>query len=376
MFLIDSPHPIRLTAPDLTGSSAKSKPPLWVFAVLATFDLSGTAIGGVGLQWVDASVNQMLRGSGVVFTAFASILLLQRRLRIKQWYVCIYPTIGWCPCSSQSESTDRYRLCFFVGFFFLSHFSHACRGGIVIVCLGLVCVGLSGFLREKYSSGTHRRLSFFGFIAHTDALTLRWLCCAGSAASSNVSPMKVLLGIALVLAGTALNAVQGVLEEKLMKAVGGAEVHPLELVGWEGVFGLIFSAYILLPVVHWLPGPNCGSVENLFDTLYMVQQPFVFALIGIFIVALMIMNYLSQQISKVLSAVHRQLISSIRTLIVWTVEILLYYVLHMHAYGEAFDLWSIIQLGGFVCLVAGTFFYGRAKEAEQQMLPVDSTLSQ
>ncbi len=86
---------IRLICPsDLTGSSPKSKPPLWVFAVLATFDLSGTAIGGVGLQWVDASVNQMLRGSGVVFTAFASILLLQRRLCIKQWYahvlICYY----------------------------------------------------------------------------------------------------------------------------------------------------------------------------------------------------------------------------------------------------------------------------------------------
>ena len=43
----------------------------------------------------------------------------------------------------------------------------------------------------------------------------------------------MLIGIVLVLLASALNAAQNVFEEKLLKAVGGAEVDPLELVGWE-----------------------------------------------------------------------------------------------------------------------------------------------
>lgn len=34
---------------------AAAKPPIWVYAVLCVFDLSATAVGGVGLIWVDGS---------------------------------------------------------------------------------------------------------------------------------------------------------------------------------------------------------------------------------------------------------------------------------------------------------------------------------
>jgi len=282
------------------GVPKQRKPPLWVFAILASFDLSATAIGGVGLQWVDASVNQMLRGSGVVFTAFFSIALLSRKLRWKQW------------------------------------------GGILIVCMGLALVGMSGYLREQFSSS------------------------GGTQQGPVLTPSEVLLGVLLVLIGSALNAFQGVIEEKLMKAVGGAEVHPLELVGWEGVFGCIFAAFLMLPAVNFLPGSNCGSQENLLNTIYMIQEPFVFVCIIIFIFALMVMNYLSQEISKVLTAVHRQLISSIRAALVWGVEVFMYYVMHLYSYGETFDRWSWVQMAGFLCLVGGTLFYGRSKEAEEQ----------
>jgi len=77
------------------------------------------------------------------------------------------------------------------------------------------------------------------------------------------------------------------------------------------------------------------------------------------------MNYLSQEISKVLTAVHRQLISTLRTVLVWIAEILFWYViLPGKNFGENWDWPSFVQLAGFICLVIGTFVYGRAKEAE------------
>jgi drug/metabolite transporter (DMT)-like permease len=265
------------------------KPPLWVFAVLSLFDLSATTIGSIGLIWVDASVNQMLRGSGVVFTAIFSIMLLKSRLAWKQWV------------------------------------------GIGIVCAGLVLVGLSGYLGEG-QSGT---------------------------VGPPVTPFDSIIGIIFVLIGSALNAVQGVLEEKLMKAVGGAEVSPLELTGWEGVFGTIFCASIMLPAVNFIPGPNCGSQENIFDTLYLLRYPIISAACLTFIFALMIMNFLSQKITQLLSAVHRQLISSIRTLMVWGVDLVIYYFIS-RSLGESWETkTSLIELAGFCCLVLGTFVYGR-----------------
>jgi len=281
----------------LLGSDGpQRKPPLWVFAVLSLFDLSATTVGSIGLIWVDASVNQMLRGSGVVFTAIFSIMLLKARLAWKQWI------------------------------------------GIGIVCFGLVLVGLSGYLGEG-ETGT---------------------------VGPPVSPFHAFIGIVFVLIGSALNAIQGVLEEKLMKAVGGAEVSPLELTGWEGVFGTIFCASLMLPAVNFIPGPNCGSQENIFDTIYLMRYPLVAAACLTFIFALMIMNFLSQKITQLLSAVHRQLISSIRTLMVWGVDLVIYYFIS-RSVGESWNTeTSLIELAGFCCLVAGTFVYGRNRPAPPQ----------
>jgi len=70
--------------------------------------------------------------------------------------------------------------------------------GIGIVMLGLILVGAAGMLRP----------------------------------SSDKTPpaSDVFVGILLVLSGSALNSLQNVFEEKLLK---GASVDPLEVVGWE-----------------------------------------------------------------------------------------------------------------------------------------------
>lgn len=135
--------------------------------------------------------------------------------------------------------------------------------------------------------------------------------------SSSVSGGQLLIGILLVLLASALNAVQNVFEEKLLKAVGGAEVDPLELVGWEGTFGTLLSAFVLLPIVYQIPGPDCGKAEDSLNTLKQLQNsPLAVGLSLSFIFGLMLMNWTSQQISQQLSAVHRNLVSAVRTVLV------------------------------------------------------------
>jgi len=109
--------------------------------------------------------------------------------------------------------------------------------GILVVVVGLVLVGASGMLRDAHSNKDDHHSA-------TDAL----------------------LGTMLILAGSGLNSLQNVFEEKLMKGLGTAEVDPLEVVGWEGVFGTLLSALVMLPIVQAMKGGNCGSVENSSDT--------------------------------------------------------------------------------------------------------------
>jgi drug/metabolite transporter (DMT)-like permease len=268
------------------------KPPVWYFACLCLFDLSATTIGGIGLIWVTASANQMLRGSMILFTGFFAILIFRKNLKKFQWI------------------------------------------GIGIVCIGLVLVGAAGMLRSEHG---------------------------GDSDNSDATPSQVVVGLLLVLAGSALNSLQNVLEEKIMK---GMAADPLEVVGWEGVFGTIFSAFIMLPIVQAIPGSDCGSVENTTDTLRMMHNsPLLTILMLGFSIGLAFMNNYSQVLSKYMSAVIRMMINTCRVVLVWLIDLLIYYAIPKgQGYGESLDIYSTLQLAGFILLMVGTAVYIKASQ--------------
>jgi len=208
-------------------------------------------------------------------------------------------------------------------------------GGIGITMIGLILVGGAGMLDPASNDSTH------------------------------ASSSQVLVGIILVLAGSALNACQGVLEEKLMKGLGdGVEADPMEVVGWEGVFGCITSGFIMLPIVQAMSGGDCGSVENTLDTLQMMgNSPPLVALVVFYSISLAFMNNYSQVVSKYLSAIHRMLLNTSRVVLVWVIDLIIYYCFSK-ANGEAWDVYSWMQLGGFFMLIAGSAVYVRAAQAE------------
>ena len=171
------------------------------------------------------------------------------------------------------------------------------------------------------------------------------------------------IGILLIIAGSALNSFQNVVEELLMKMLQNyQEPHPLEIVGWEGVYGTLLSGLIMLPAVYYLPGDDCGGrQENSLDTLYQLRNPAVAFLVLAYISGLGIMNYSSMELSRLLSAVVRNLVSAMRTVLVWLISVFLYYAVGKQ-YGEQLGLWSIVELCGFVLLIAGSLLYAREKE--------------
>jgi len=83
----------------------------------------------------------------------------------------------------------------------------------------------------------------------------------------------------------------------------------------------------------------------------------LFIIIGVAL-ALAAMNNYSQIVSKHLSAVHRMLVSTCRVVLVWMVDLFIYYAIpDGKPYGEDWDVYSWMQLGGFLCLIGGTALY-------------------
>ncbi len=46
-------------------------------------------------------------------------------------------------------------------------------------------------------------------------------------------------------------------------------IAPLKIVGWEGVFGTLIMALVLLPIVYFIPGADgSGFHEDTIETLH------------------------------------------------------------------------------------------------------------
>lgn len=147
-----------------------------LLAAPSTCDLTGTTLMNVGLLFVAASIYQMTRGALVLFVGLFSVLFLRRKLYLYQW------------------------------------------GALFIVVAGVAVVGLSGVL--------------FGGSSEDD------IAQNPGDASSNAAEVseavRAFIGVLLIAAAQIFTASQFVLEEWILE---NYEMDPMEVVGWEGVFG-------------------------------------------------------------------------------------------------------------------------------------------
>ena len=76
-----------------------------------------------------------------------------------------------------------------------------------------------------------------------------------------------------------------------------------------------------------------------------------------YIISIAFYNYCGMAITKSLSAIHRTLIDALRTILVWGVDLLIYYAFNSSTFGEPWTTYSPLQLGGFIFIVLGTLMY-------------------
>jgi len=206
-----------------------------------------------------------------------------------------------------------------------------CRGSLVL----FTCI-----LSELCLSRRHARHQYIG----VGLVTIGLLTVAGHSVMYTGAPQSTLgippwIGVLSCLTGELCLAVKIVMEERYF---GKYPLEPLELVGYEGLFGIVMTAAVLLALEHL-------RMERTSEAWYMMQSS---AWVSVPVCAaactIALFNWAGGVITKYASAVARSTIDVSRTVIIWAVELMLLW-----------NVFSAMQCAGFLILVCGTLTYNR-----------------
>jgi len=184
-------------------------------------------------------------------------------------------------------------------------------GGIAFILCGTAIVGVSSFIAPANDSAK--------------------------------KPPDPALGAVFILIAQVFTAIQFIIEEKFVNA---KNVHALQAVGYEGLWGLLILI-IMLPILNVIPGNDNGYFQNTLDAFIQVGNNGALAAAvvgGVFSVAFF--NFFGISVTKFLSSSHRATIDAMRTIFVW--------IFFLAAQEEQFNA---LQLAGFFVLAFGSFTY-------------------
>jgi len=283
--------------PDPTFTTIKA---VWKPAIL---DLLNTVLGNIGLVWVNSSIYQMTRGSVVIFSALLSVKWLGRTLR---------------------------------------HFHY---WSIAFVTIAVIFVGTAG-IEEK--PPTDDDCVDDGDDGDDD---------------TSSSGGEILLGLFFILLAQAVTAVQFIVEESLMNDKA-TQLSPVALVGFEGLWGVFYFA-ILAPILTATPRSDLPIStlwhEDFLDSFTQISNSSTLLYYVIaYCVAILAYNVSANTVTQCLSAVVRSILEACRTMGVWVVGIILFYLggtCGTKEIGEQWTNWSFLELFGFLVLLYGTFAY-------------------
>lgn len=190
--------------------------------------------------------------------------------------------------------------------------------GMFLVLVGCLIVGLGSVFGEHHDNGSSAR--------------------------------NPALGNTFIVIAQILAAFQMVVEEKF---VSGRNIPALQAVGWEGVWGMLFLGLALV-VMYFVPAfPGLGDeaagdhFENTFDALVQFSHsPVLVLAIAGNLFSIAFFNYFGISVTKRMSAVHRMVLDSIRTIVIWAFGLIV-----------GWETFQWVQLSGFVVLLLGTMVY-------------------
>lgn len=183
------------------------------------------------------------------------------------------------------------------------------------------------------------------------------LVSPGAGKGPETDVVTKLIGVFLMLLAQCTQAMQSVVEEKILCNISA---DPTFMVAVEGAWGLVLTTGFFMPLAQALPGQDGQGVhENVFpEDFYMwSHNPLIFRISIGFIIVVMVYNVTGMMITQVTHATTRNVVDGCRTFCVWATMVILH--LFSDDYGEPLGWWSLIQAAGFVFLILGMFVYNK-----------------
>ena len=272
-----------------------------IVALPAMCDILSTTLLNVGPLFVVPSIYQMTRGSVVVFSALFSVWFLNRRIDGSKWLA------------------------------------------LFLIVLGVAVVSLAGTVEEDPTSDALPHLSP---ALHAPPFSPDEIQISTPSQASLTHAPRAIIGICLIIFASIFAAAQFVLEESIMSHY---PITPLELVGYEGVSGLLVML-CAQAIAHITYGSTNQGRESVFDIrpgwLQVTHNPRIYTASVLMMVATGIYNYFALTVTSSLGAAHRTAIDALRTVLVWIVGL---------AFGWESFKW--LQLVGFMGLVVGNLIF-------------------
>eukprot|EP00928_Gymnodinium_smaydae_P053650 TRINITY_DN37591_c0_g1_i1.p1 TRINITY_DN37591_c0_g1~~TRINITY_DN37591_c0_g1_i1.p1 ORF type:complete len:420 (-),score=61.05 TRINITY_DN37591_c0_g1_i1:176-1435(-) len=212
------------------------------------------------------------------------------------------------------------------------------KGSVIVFTsiLSVVCLG--------------RKLHCYNWVAVFVSVCGLTLVGASAVLDGGDTSSDIVLGIGFTVLSQFFCALQMVSEELFVKKY---KAPPEQVVGSEGLWGMIIMVMTLC-VMDYVPGKDAGgSFENAIDSFRMISNSdALFALVMVYVLSLSCANFLGVTISKNLSALHRMVNDALRAVLLWGVQLGLYYV-GSDNYGQGPTAHSWMQLVGFLFMIMG-----------------------
>jgi hypothetical protein len=193
------------------------------------------------------------------------------------------------------------------------------------------------------------------------ALCLAGLAIAGTSEYLNntTDAGYLVLGCSLLLASECMKAFHVIYDEKMLKAF---KADTLFVVGMEGLYSIMFLVPTLLLAWLVIPGSDgAGSLEDLEDTFYRISNSnILIVLLAVLPIVVVVLAIAGVMIIKYLTGVHNALISVLRSVVAWALELILYYSLPEYLakqYGVPWKAFSSLKLVGFIVVIISTLMY-------------------
>ncbi len=272
---------------------------IFMLALPACCDITGTTLMNVGLLFVAASIYQMTRGALVLFVGLFSVIFLHRKLYLFHWTA------------------------------------------LFIVVSGVAVVGLAGAIAPNPQAQPEPRL-----LVKTGMLAARVAADKAGAIATTPEAVQTVIGVLMIAGAQIFTATQFVLEEWILENYA---LEPLKVVGWEGVFGFTVTLVGMI-VLHLTVGMTDAGRYGYFDMEEGWREITHNRVIAVTSVLIMIsiggFNFFGLSVTRSVSATARSTIDTCRTLFIWIVSLAL-----------GWETFKWLQILGFALLVYGTFLF-------------------